>query len=73
MKRPADLSKMVTLTMSPSEAREIAIALATFQQLAAFFGESKVESLDCAIERIHLQLEDLLWPIERRKRAPYPV
>jgi len=73
MKRRADLSRLVLLELAPSEAKDIAVALQTFQGLAAHFGEKRDPGLDETIERIHLQLEDLLWPNAERRKAPYPV
>jgi len=72
MKR-VDLSRLVSLDLSPSEARDLAVALQTFQTLAVHFEAQRSPVLDGVIERIHLQLEELLWPQASRRKAPFPV
>jgi hypothetical protein len=72
-KRNADLSKMVTFDLSPSEAHDIAMALKTFQAMAERLGAGHSPLVEEVVKRIEFQLKDLLWPEAERRKAPFPV
>ena len=65
-----DLSRMVDLTMTPSQAHQLQQALAVLHALAP--DEVDPSLLDIMAE-INFQLATLLWPRDPAKKAPYPI
>lgn len=68
-----DLSRLVTLDLSPTEAAMLErLLVGILREREADWGIPLVELLDGTIRHIRLQLRQLHWP-EGHKAAPYPV
>lgn len=72
MPRKPDYSRMVMLTLTPSQSVVLKALLATIGQ-RAIDPPLEVEHLICDVnDSIDLQLKAIAWPEDRRK-TPYPV
>ena len=73
MKKKPDLSRLVTLDYSPTEAIILVGLLEGIKRdKGHLFGDPLVDLIDGTCTHIRLQLKQLRWPQERN-RAPYPV
>lgn len=68
-----DLSALVSLTLSPSEAAIVAGALAVLCQRPENLTPSAKSVLEGTLGRIDLQLRHLQWPEQLRRQPPFPV
>jgi hypothetical protein len=66
-----DLSRLVMLNYTPSEAILLAALLETVRQRAHGLPREAAVVADSTLKRIDLQLKHLKWP--DRNKAPYPV
>lgn len=73
MKARPDLSKLVMMTWSPTEAAVIAGVLTVFIRKSDGLHSAELQLLDGTIDRITRQLKTLHWPLDQAKRAPYPL
>lgn len=73
MKAKADLSKLVMMTWSPTEAAVIAGVLTVFIRKSEGLHSAELELLEGTIDRIARQLKALHWPLDQPNRAPYPL
>lgn len=67
-----DLSKLVMLSLTPTEAVIVAGALTIVRDRAAELPTATRQVLDGTCARIDLQLRHLKWP-EQLRKAPFPV
>lgn len=70
MKAKRDLSRLVMLDMTPSEALVVAAAIEMMRRRT--FNQGELQVLDGALLHIKMQLKTLAWPNPERK-APYPL
>lgn len=67
-----DLSRLVMLSLTPTEAVIVAGALGIVRDRAAELPTATRQVIEGSIARIDLQLRHLKWP-EQLKKAPFPV
>ena len=73
MKRKPDLSRLVSLDLSPTEAAILVGLLEGLKGLRGNeFGVPVLDFVDGTNAHLRLQLKQLSWP-EGRGRAPFPV
>lgn len=70
--KKADLSKLVMLSLTPTEAVIVAGAILAVRQRAVELPPLTRQVLDGTAARIDLQLRHLKWP-EQLRKAPFPV
>lgn len=71
--KKADLSRLVMLTYTPTEAALLQGALEVMRnRMIAASPAEVLDVLDHSIHRINLQLRQLKWPPQHNK-APFPV
>lgn len=70
--KKADLSKLVMLSLTPTEAVIVAGALTIVRDRAQEIPPMTRQVLDGTCARIDLQLRHLKWP-EQLRKAPFPV
>lgn len=73
MRAKPDLSKLVMLTLSPTEAAVMAGVLTVFIRKSEGLHSAELELLEGTIDRIARQLKALRWPLDGATKAPYPV
>lgn len=73
MKAKADLSRLVMVTWSPSEAAVLVGVLEVFRRSAEGLEAAERRVVEHTMQRIMLQLKTLHWPLDQAKRAPYPL
>jgi hypothetical protein len=67
-----DLSRLVMLSYTPSEAVTLGSLLLTMRERALNLSRDDKVVLNDSLARISLQLKHLQWP-EQPRKAPYPV
>ena len=73
MRAKPDLSRLVMLTLSPTEAAVMAGVLTVFIRKSEGLHSAELELLEGTIDRIARQLKALHWPLDKAKQAPYPL
>ena len=69
----ADLSRLVTLDYSPTEAAMlVAVLEGVMKARGPELGIPLIDLIDGTVQHIRLQLKQLHWP-QGHKAAPYPV